>query len=572
MHAFFQFLHDQPFFLVFGVVALGMALGKVKFWGLNFGSVICIIIIGLLLSVWSSQGYGIRQEVPDLVKTIFFNLFLFAVALKIGPQFFSGLQRDGKSLVMIGLIVSILAPVVAIAAGYIFHLPQGAVAGLLAGGNNSSASFGAAASAVATGAVQPREGNSMAEIAGMLSAAFALSYLIAEIVYVLFMKFLPGIAGIDARKEEQAFEAALKHEHPSALPGTPEAGEVRDPSMTVRAYRITSGVAAGRSLADVKQAGPHVDVVRIKRGGDWIDITPSTTLAEGDEVVIVAPLAAHIKVRELAGPELPDVEARQLHRLETVDVVVQRKGLDGSTLGSLLGRLGAGIEPVTVFRAGAELPTGPRTEIKRGDVLRVTGTPDRIAALGREAGTVVRASHTSDILTLALGVMLGAAVGAIPIPVFGLKLTLGAAAILVVGIVLSWLKTRHPAFGGPISEGGRSLIEDLGLNTFTAVLGINAGESFWQIMSGGSVWPMVISCLAITLLPAIVACVIGWRVLKLNGAVLLGALAGARQCTASLKVAQELSGGSVPAIGYPVPLAIATVALSIASYFLAMFF
>ena len=77
MHSFFQFLHDQPFFLVFGTVALGMALGRIRFWGLNFGSVICIIIVGLALSVWSSQGYGIVQNVPDVVKTIFFNLFLY---------------------------------------------------------------------------------------------------------------------------------------------------------------------------------------------------------------------------------------------------------------------------------------------------------------------------------------------------------------------------------------------------------------------------------------------------------------------------------------------------------------
>ncbi len=572
MHSFFQFLHDQPFFLVFGTVALGMALGRIRFWGLNFGSVICIIIVGLGLSVWSSQGYGIVQNVPDVVKTIFFNLFLFAIAIKIGPQFFSGLQRDGKGLVLIGVIVALLAPVVSIAAGYLFHLPQGAVAGLLAGSNNSSASFGAASAAVASGAARLREGSSATEVAGMLSAAFALSYLIAEVVFVLFMKYLPRIAGMDAVKAEREFEEQMKKEHPSALPGTAEAGEVRDLSMTVRAYRVTSREVEGRTLADVKKAGPHVDLVQIRRGGDWIELDSTTALAQGDEIVIVAPLTTHIKVREIVGPELPDTEARALHPTETVDVVVQEKAVDGKTLGELLSGVGAGIEPVTVFRAGTELPTGPATELKRGDVIRVTGTAPRIDALGRVAGKVVRASHVSDVMSLAIGIMLGAAIGAIPIPVFGVTVTLGAAAILIVGIILSWLKTRHPAFGGPISEGGRSLIEDLGLNTFTAVLGINAGESFWQIMSSGSVWPMVISCIAITLLPAIVACIVGRKVLDLNPALLLGALAGARQCTASLKVAQEVSGGPVPAIGYPVPLAIATVALSIEAYLLATFF
>lgn len=71
--------------------------------------------------------------------------------MKIGPQFFAGLERDGWHLVTIGLIVAVLAPLVAFACGKFFDWPAGSVAGVLAGSNNSSATFGAASAALSGG-------------------------------------------------------------------------------------------------------------------------------------------------------------------------------------------------------------------------------------------------------------------------------------------------------------------------------------------------------------------------------------------------------------------------------------
>jgi putative transport protein len=64
---------------------------------------------------------------------------------------------------------------------------------------------------------------------------------------------------------------------------------------------------------------------------------------------------------------------------------------------------------------------------------------------------------------------------------------------------------------------------------------------------------------------------IGRHVLQLNPALLMGAIAGARQNTSSMQSAQEQSKSAVPGIGYPVPLAITTLALSVVAYFFALF-
>src|SRR5262249_53561924 len=157
----------------------------------------------------------------------------------------------------------------------------------------------------------------------------------------------------------------------------------------------------------------------------------------------------------------------------------------GRTLPDLLRRVGPGLYPNAVFRAGAELPVGLETTLKKGDVIRITGTDPHIAELGVRVGQVIRSSHSSDILTLAIGLLVGAALGAIPVPLFGISVSFGAAAVLVTGILFGWLKTRHPALGGPISEGGRRLMEEMGLNIFTSVLAINSGQAVYQVITQG---------------------------------------------------------------------------------------
>jgi putative transport protein len=237
----------------------------------------------------------------------------------------------------------------------------------------------------------------------------------------------------------------------------------------------------------------------------------------------------------------------------------------------LLGRLGGGLFANAVFRVGVELPAGPVTRLKKGDVLRVTGTESHIKDLGSRVGHVVRATHASDLLTLALGLLVGSLIGAIPVPLFGVRISFGAAAVLLAGIIFGWIKTRHPAFGGPISEGARSLMEEMGLNVFTSALALNSGLAVYQVAATGPIWQLLIACQFVSLAPPLVAWWIGRHVLRLNPALLMGAVAGARQNTTSMRAAQKESRSAVPGIGYPVPLAIATIVLSIAGYFFALF-
>src|SRR5262245_14081116 len=312
MGAFFQFLQAQPFVALFGVLAAGMILGRPAIRGISLGSVVCIILVGLLVSIGSHVSTGVALALPDVIKTIFFNIFIFALGVKIGPQFFAGLKRDGWHMVAIGATVAVLAPAISYGFGWLFDLPPGAVAGLLAGSNNSSATFGTASSALTSGAYHPPPGVSVESVAGMLSAAFAVCYAATQVQFVLFMKVLPRLAHIDAPRAAREFEAAMRGERTAPLPGTVEAADAIDTSIAIRAYRVPERLVAGKTIGDIRTAAPGIAVELVRRGTDWLALDDATTLLAGDEVVISAPVEKQVRVREALGVEVPDAEARAL--------------------------------------------------------------------------------------------------------------------------------------------------------------------------------------------------------------------------------------------------------------------
>jgi putative transport protein len=114
-------------------------------------------------------------------------------------------------------------------------------------------------------------------------------------------------------------------------------------------------------------------------------------------------------------------------------------------------------------------------------------------------------------------------------------------------------------------------MEEMGLNVFSSALAINSGLAVYQIATSGPIWQLLIASQVVSLLPALVAWWLGRHMLGLNPALLMGATAGARQNTTAMRAAQKVSQSAVPGIGYPVPLAISTIVVSIIGYFFALF-
>ena len=124
--------------------------------------------------------------------------------------------------------------------------------------------------------------------------------------------------------------------------------------------------------------------------------------------------------------------------------------------------------------------------------------------------------------------ILGFLIGAIEFPVAGSKVGLGnAGGLLLSGVIVSSLVSRLRFFGNT-PNAARNILEDLGLVVFIAIVGVNAGAALISQLTGTVALKIFIAGFIVTTVPPILVWAIGYHWMKINPAVLMGGVAGAR--------------------------------------------
>jgi putative transport protein len=569
MQGVFAFLASQPFLLVFLVVGGGYGLGRLSYRGIGLGTTGATLLVGLLVSLAAVQ-FGVRIELPDLVSAIFFNLFVFAIGLRVGPQFLASFERSGKPIVVVALFTVVVSCLIALGCGWVFDLPEGAVAGVLAGAGTSSPAFGAAQSAIRASA-GPDEQAAIEPILTQQATAFAIGYVIGMVGLVVFIRYLPRMFRTDARAAGRELQAELDAASPFEAPGTSLAYLKAVPAETdVRVFRLERPELIGVSILELKQRHPRIVVEQIRRGGQILPPDDGLRLAGGDELVLAGMIGMLLEFAPRVGPEIENATLRDIE-YETADIVVSSRVAVGQAVSGVMTGLGHGCYLRALFRMGDPIVAHPQLPLERNDVLRVIGHPRHTHALERSVGTAVRQRLDTDILTLAIGLVIGSFIGALQVEIRGVEIGLGAAGgLMLAAIGLSAIRARHPSLGGPVPESARRMFEDIGVVLFVAVLGLNTGATLPEAFAASSPGLLIVSVLLVTFLPPILGWVLGVYVLKINPVFLLGSIAGSNQSSAALRVAEEETRSDGPALGFPVAFAVGTVALSIAAYFVAL--
>jgi putative transport protein len=161
---------------------------------------------------------------------------------------------------------------------------------------------------------------------------------------------------------------------------------------------------------------------------------------------------------------------------------------------------------------------------------------------------------------------LGLLLGQIDFPLAGAKVGPGTAGgMLVSGIIVSSLVSRLRFFGHT-PNAARNMLEDLGLVIFVAIAGINAGAILLTQLSLELAVKIVIAGFVTCTVPPIIAWAIGLHLMKINPAILVGGVAGARSHSGPAREAAKEIGSSVPWIGFPVSYAVSGVLLTAFGY------
>jgi putative transport protein len=542
-------LRSYPELAIFLALAIGFAVGPLKFAGFSLGNVTATLIAAVIIG-------QLGITVSPNVKAAFFIMFIFAIGYGVGPQFVSGFGKEGPRQVAFSLVILTLCLIAPLVCAKLAGLDVGYAAGLYSGSQTISAAMGVASDQIARLNLPEDQTKTFLN---QIPIGYAVTYIFGTIGSAVILAQLgPKLIGVDLAQACKDYEKQMGGGQTSAEPGVFSAYR----RFELRAYQVTANSEMIGKPVGTLLPGLRVFVERVRRGDKIIDADARTVLQAGDVVAMSG--RREFLVGDV-GSLLPEVQDHQLLDLqaEVVDVLVTDKSISGKTLQELSEMpFARGVYLGKITRSMVELPILPGTEVQRGDILTIGGSKRHVEDAIKQIGYPDRPVETTDIAFLGLGIVLGGLVGALSykwgsIPI-SLSTTGGA---LLAGLVLGWLRTVRPVFGR-IPGPALWLLNTLGLNVFIACVGITAGPGFVAGLKEVGISLFIWGAIA-TAIPMIASVFIGYYIFKFHPAVLFGACAGVRTTTAALGMVQEVAKSKIPALGYGMPYAIGNTVLII---------
>lgn len=508
---------------IFLVIGLGLAMGKLSWRGMSLGTS-GVIFIALL-----AGHFGFRM--PEQVGTAGVVLFVYCLGIGAGPAFARMFFQRGKLLAVMagGMILS--AGIVAWAAAAVLDLSPALTGGLLAGALTSTPALAAAAD-------QLPDSTDVA-------IGFGIAYPFGVIGVILFVQLIPALfpkteTSADSSPDEDTGDEIIRAVLVVANPGI-----------------------IGRRLNDVSAiSSANCQVSRLLVDDQLLPIPADFTLQAGQRVLVIGARKQLPKVVEVLGERCEEAD----YVLDVVRhqrrVVVTSSSVTGKTLEQLHLRSTYGITVSRICRQDVEFVPGPRERILFGDALTVVGGSEELTEFARVAGHRERVLEETDLISLAIGLVLGMLLGQFRLTFGDSSISLGlAGGPLVVGLLLG-----HLGHLGPLTvrmpRAARLLLADVGLVLFLGQVGAQAGGQIFGVLASYG-WALPVAALVIVSVPLAVGLLLGRYCFHLRMLETTGGICGAMTSTPGLGVVTSGVDSSLPATSYAAVYPLALIAITI---------
>lgn len=508
-------LLHTPVFVLFAVLALGLALGRISVKGVSLGS------SGVLFVALAAGHFGLR--VPQGVTELGTALFVYCVGLGAGNRFFASLRSRGAGLVLLSLVVVGTAWCITYAGCKLFGIDTVVGAGLFAGACTSTPGLAAATESLRQAGADP----------AAVNIGYGVVYPFGVIGVVLFVQVLPRL---------------LRSPWESLRSST-----ARDPEQIItRMVCITHPHFLGHPLAEIQGEGAIGSrITRVLRAGLPVPLQPSDVAEAGTEVLLVGTREQLEHDALLLGSMGDGSAIAKRPADECAEVIVLEKTMSNRTLRELDTLMNHGVTVSRITRLGNTFVPTDDTEIIRNDVLRVVGTPEAIAAFKKACRHRSTAIGAADILSLTAGVALGIAAGHITIGggAGGEGFSLGmAGGPLLVALLLGHFGHIGPV-AGYMPRNARVLLMEFALMLFLAGAGISGGSALVETLRQQGL-TMFLLGVAITSVPLAVGYFFARRCLHLSMEEALGGICGSMTSTPALGAITGKTDRQAPVVSY----------------------
>lgn len=512
------------------VIAAGVLLGKIKFFGISLG-VTFVLFVGILAGHFGFTG---NPAILSFVQDFGLILFVFCIGLQVGPSFFSSFKRGGITLNLLAVGIVFLNIAVAL---ILYFALQGRVdipmmVGILCGAVTNTPGLGAANEALQQLHYQGPE----------IAMGYACAYPLGVMGIILSMIIIRYICRVDVQRDSdeiQKEEEANPHMKPYTI-----------------SLKVQNEALSGKTLSQVQNFLARDFVcTRIIQDGHMITPNANTVLRLGDRMFLVCAEDDSEAIMAFIGPKIEqdwDATNQQDKPMVSRRILVAQPNINGKTLGELHFSSMYGVNVTRVNRSGMDLFAARQLRLQVGDRVMVVGPQDAIERVANLLGNQLRRLDHPNIVTIFVGILCGILFGSLPIAIPGMptpvKLGL-AGGPLIISILIG-------RFGHKVklvtytTMSANLMLREVGLVLFLASVGIKAGENFVQMVVEGDGVLYVGLGFLITFIPLLITGIIARWHHRVNYFTLMGLIAGSNTDPPALAYANQIAGNDAPAVGY----------------------
>jgi putative transport protein len=506
MEAIKTLLEHQPMMALFLTVALGYLVGEINIKGFSLG-------VGAVLFVALAAGWFAPGSAPaPMIGTLGLALFLYAVGIQYGRQFFAGLtSASGRRANLLALIGVLLAGAVSLLFFKMLGIKPGYVFGLFAGSGTSTPTLQAAITAL---------GNDDAAVGYSVSYPFG----VAGPILILYFTFMILKPKVDLPKGTGLEMLEIS---------------VRNPEMF------------GKTVSEIMTVlPPGVQIAAVRRTQRNEPAFPNFLVAENDVLLAVAPDKTTLaQATKILGEAAHGRLIKDRKDIDYVLVFASRPAVVGRAVGDLdlPGEKGSAV--LHVRRGDTDLLARPDLVLEFGDRIGILANRGDFAALRKFFGNSIKGTAEFSYISVGLGMALGFLLGVIQIPIPGIgKLALGLAGVLIVALVLGNLR-RTGGLNWTIPLSANLVLRNLGLTIFLAQVGMASGPKFAATVTETGFLMLGLGALVLIAL-VIPIVVLGFWVYQMPYDEVAGIVSGACGNPAILAFSTRLAPTDKPDVGF----------------------
>lgn len=508
------------------IVAVGLGLGKVRIRGISLG-IAFVFFIGILAG---HVGLDVDARVLDYAETFGLALFVYTLGLHVGPNFFGSLRHEGIALNLWGLGVIVAGTLLALMLVPVTGVKLPDMVGILCGATTNTPALGAANQALEHFGISGKS----------LALATAVTYPLGVVGVIFAMMFLRKFFVRPADLESKPL--------------------TEDNKTYIAELEIINPAIEGKTIERVVQMTHRKFIIsRLWRDKEVIVPKADTVLKVNDKVMVVTTREDERAMELLFGKKVEtdwnkdkidwnaidaDVESRTL--------VVTRTALNGKVLGQLQLRNTYSVNVSRITRGDIKLLATDDLRLQYGDRVTVVGKHEAVNNVERFFGNSVKTLNEPNIGSIFLGLVLGLALGTIPINIPGMDtpIRLGVAGgPIIMGILVGALGPKLH-FISYTTRSASLMLRKLGLSIYLACLGLDAGKGFFAtvVRPEGAMW--VALGLLITVLPVVILGLVALKTKRYDFGTICGILCGSMANPMALSYANDTLKGDMASVSY----------------------